>query len=287
LWDTTTGKATRTFDSHTAPVLTVAVSPDGRTVASGGQDKKILLWDAASGKVLHTLEGSLDAVTAVSWAPGGGTLASSGNDKIVRLWNPRTGKAGITMSDNGATEVHSLAWSLDGKTLVSGHYDHRARMWQVSSGKMLHELESAGSPPQVSALAWSPSDTFLASGRGNHTMQVWNVKTGALVVSVPTMAPVQRVAWVPGGSVVACSSADRTCRFFDAVSGHLRGVLLAEEPQVIAMSFDGHYRSDSAGIAELIVVAQLDKSQETMTPAQFAMKFKWKNNPSAIKLTGK
>src|SRR5262249_40301984 len=123
--------------------------------------------------------------------------------------------------------------------------------------------------------------------RGNHTMQIWNVKTAAMVGSVPTMAPVQRVAWVPGGQVIACSSADRTCRFFDAATGHLRGMLLAEEPQVVAVSFDGHYRAETAGAAELVVVAQLDKSQETMTAAQFATKFKWKNNPSAIRLTGK
>jgi WD40 repeat protein len=287
LWDTATGKSTLTFSGHSAPVLAVAFSPDGKLVASGGQDKTVFVWDPASGKQLQSLDGHQDAVTTLAWQPGlSGNLASGGNDKQVKLWNAKTGQAGKTLSDNGATELYSLAWSTDGKTLVSGHYDHRARMWQVATGKLLFELESPGSPPQVSALAWSPIDTLLASGRGNHTLQLWNVKTGTIAQSYATMAPVQRVAWTPGGSTVACSSADRTCRFFDTAAG-LRGMLLAEEGQIVGVSFDGHYRAETAGAAELIVVAQMEKSQETLTPAQFATKFKWKNNPSAVKLTGK
>jgi hypothetical protein len=101
------------------------------------------------------------------------------------------------------------------------------------------------------------------------------------------MAPVQRVSWSADGRTIICSSADRTARFFEAASGQLRGALLAEEPQIVAVSADGHFRADTAAQAELIYVAQLEKSQETFTPAQFASKFKWRNNPATIRLTGK
>jgi WD40 repeat protein len=183
-------------------------------------------------------------------------------------------------------QVFSLAWSPDGKMIVSGHEDHRARLWQISSGKMANTFENAGSPPQVSSLAWSPNDQILASGRGNHTLQLWNPKTGQIIYSLATMAPVQQVAWTPGSSTIVSANADRTTRFFDAAIGQLRGVLLAEEKQIIAVSHDGHYRADAA-VGELIVVVQLDKSQETFTPAAFATKFKWKNVPANVKLTGK
>ena len=202
----------------------------------------------------------------------------------MRLYNVKTGTPGKVFEDIG--EVYSLTCSPNGQIVVSGHYDHRVRFWQVSSGKMLHALESAGDPPQVSALAWSPNDTLLASGRGNHTMQLWNAKTGLLVKSVPTMAPVQRVGWTPDSRTVVCCNADRTARFFDSPSGELRGVLLAEEEQIVAVAADGHYRADGAG-TELLVVAQLDKGQETLTPAAFGTKFKWKNSATQVKLTGK
>jgi len=135
-------------------------------------------------------------------------------------------------------------------------------------------------------LAWSPNDQVLASGRGNHTLQLWNPRTGQLIHSFATMAPVQQVAWVPGSNTIVSANADRTTRFFDATAFQLRGVLLAEEKQVIAVSHDGNYRAEAA-LGELIVVAQLDKSQETMTPAAFGTKFKWKNVPTNVKLTGK
>jgi WD40 repeat protein len=285
LWDSTTGKSTRTFDGHTAGVAVVAFSPDGKSVASGGSDKKVLVWDAGSGKILHTLGGFQDAVTAIAWAPGsGGMLAAGSYDKNVRIFNMRTGQPGKVFEEFG--EVYSLAWSASGQTLVSGHADHRAHMWQVSSGKQLHTLESAGDPPQVSALAFSPSDAMIASGRGNHTMQIWNAKTAALVVSVPTMAPVQRVSWTPDSRTVVSSNAERTARFFDPANGQLRGVLLAEPEQIVAVSADGHYRADAGG-TELVVVAQLDKGQETLSSAAFATKFKWKNTAAQVKLTGK
>ncbi len=285
LWDTATGKSTRTFEGHTASVAAVAFSPDGKSVASGGNDKQVLVWDAGSGKTLQTFGGFQDSVTAIAWAPGStGMFAAGSYDKKVRLLNAKSPQPGKVLEECG--EVHSLTWSTNGQTLVSGHADHRAHMWQVSTGKQLHPLESAGDPPQVSSLAWSPNDTLLASGRGNHTMQLWNVKTAALLVSVPTMAPVQRVSWAPDSRTVVCSSADRTARFFEPSGGQLRGLLLAEAEQIVAVSADGHYRADAGG-TELLVVAQLDKGQESLTPAAFGTKFKWKNTAAQVKLTGK
>jgi WD40 repeat protein len=284
-WEANTGKIMRTVAGHTGPVRVLAFSPDGKNVASGGDDKNVVIWDAGSGKLLHTLKGHENEVTALAWAPGlSGLLASGGNDKTVRLWTGKSGQAGKVFTAEGETQVSSLTWSTDAKTLVSGHHDHRVRMWQVATGKVLHALEIEGSPPQVSALAWAPNDTLLASGRSNHTLQIWNVKTAQLGNNVQTMAPVQRVSWSPDSRTVICSSSDRTTRFFEAGSGALRGVLVAEELQVIAISIDGHFRADATAQAELIYVAQLDKGQETFSVEQFTNKFRWRNNPGMIKL---
>jgi WD40 repeat protein len=285
LWEHASGKQLRTFSEHKAAVLAAAFSPDGKSIASGGSDKLVLVWDVATGEVRHTLKGHSAEVTALAWAPGvSGTLASGSNDKTVRTWT-KTGAPGKEFTETGESAILALAWSPDARILASGHYDHRVRLWQVSSGNLIHALEEAGSPPQVTSLAWSPTD-LIASGRGNHTLQLWNAKTGAKVVSFPAMAPVQRVAWVPGGAVVVCCNSDRTTRFFDTANGQLRGVLLAENGQIVTVSADGNYRSDKPEV-ELVYVAQAEKAQETHSPASFAAKYKWRNNSAAIRLTGK
>jgi WD40 repeat protein len=284
LWDAATGKPLRTFAEHPAAVLAVAFSANGKLVASAGADKQVLVWEAASGKVLHRLTGHPADVTALAWAPGSSALlAAAGREGTVRLWSVRPARAAKL---EGVNEMACLAWSPDGKRLAGGQTDHRLVIWQAASGKVVHVLEEAGSPPQVSAVAWSPGGYVLAAGRGNHTMQLWDPRSGKKLHSVPTMAPVQHVAWTPGSSTVVAASQDRTARFFDAATGQLRGVLLAEDKQILAVSFDGYFRAPD-GEAELVYVVQTYKAQETYSPSEFTARYKRKNVPNKVVLAGR
>lgn len=285
VWEAGTGKEVHLLKGHKGAVLAVAFASNGKTLASGGADQLVLLWDIKSGKQAQALKGHGAALTAFAWAPGSSTvLASAAAERGVRVWNATTGKT--TKLLEALTDVVSLAWSPDSTLLAGGQSDHRLPLWQMASGKLLGTLEEGGSPPQVSALAWAPSGQMLAAGRGNHTMQLWNPRTGKKYFSLQMMAPVQRVGWTPGGTTVVASNHDRTARFHDAATGQLRGVLLAEEKQVIAVHFNGHYRAPNAE-AELVYVLQTYKSQDSYTPSQFASKFKLKNSPARVKLTGK
>lgn len=285
VWETATGKEIHKLTGHGGAALAVAFAANGKSLASGGADQAVLVWDANAGKLLQTLKGHGAAITALAWAPGSSTvLASSAAERTIHVWNVSTGKT--TKKLQALTDVVSLAWSPDSALLAGGQSDHRLPIWQAAAGKLLGTLEEGGSPPQVSALAWAPGGQVLAAGRGNHTMQLWNPRTGKKHFSLQTMAPVQRVGWTPGGSTVVASNHDRTTRFFDAATGQLRGVMLAEEKQIIAVHFDGHFRAPDAE-AELVYVMQTYKSQDTYTPSQFAARFKLKNSPAKVKLTGK
>jgi WD40 repeat protein len=81
-----------TLQGHAGLVGSVAFSPDGKTLASGSQNRTIKLWDVATGEEQATLKGHTDMVLSVAFSPDGKTLASGSMDKTIKLWDVATGK---------------------------------------------------------------------------------------------------------------------------------------------------------------------------------------------------
>jgi WD40 repeat protein len=325
LWDTATCKPMHALPPLASPASATSLSPDGKQLACACADGKVRLLNVAAGKELSPLEGHKGAVTAVAWSPDGKQLASGGADKTVRVWSPGFDKAsrvleaheeavtvlawsagGSLASGTPGPVVHlslvatgrllralreqpaamSLAWSHDGRLLAVGGNDDNAYVYTVASGKLLHVLESPGSPRSVTGLAFSPDNTILASGRDNHTLQLWNMKTGKQVHYLPTMAPVLYVSWPLGSSTMAAGTTDGAVRFWDSVPGRPRAALLLQGRQLVAVSAEGHYRAPPGEEPELVYVALEERAMHTLTPKEFAAKYGWKNNPAAVRLTG-
>jgi tricorn protease-like protein len=89
LWDLTSGKeAPRRFDGqHSGRIPAMALSADGRRLATGGDDRTVKLWDVATGKMLHSFAGHTDTVLCVAFSHDGRRIASGGFDRTVRVWN--------------------------------------------------------------------------------------------------------------------------------------------------------------------------------------------------------
>src|SRR5205807_1066953 len=81
-----------TLKGHSNEVLSVAYSPDSKTLASASDDKTVKLWDVATGKEQATLKGHAKEVTSVAFSPDGKTLASGSLDQSIELWDVATGK---------------------------------------------------------------------------------------------------------------------------------------------------------------------------------------------------
>jgi len=144
VWDLETGQQLRPFEGHKAAVWSVAVSPDGRYVLSGGNDAVPILWDARTGREIHRLKGHADRVVCVAFLPDG-RVVSSGDDGTIRLWDVENGREflGHFKDPTGLTEP--LAVSRDGHRLFSSG-EHQLRYWNLDTGRLIQKLKWEESP---------------------------------------------------------------------------------------------------------------------------------------------
>ncbi len=135
VWDMATSKELRHIQIESGTVYSLALAPDGQTIATAGRDG-LHLWDLATGKELIRDEISRHSCVAVAISPDG-KLVASGDTECVKLWETATGKEVQTL--RGFTgEVSYLIFSADGRTLFTSSYDRCVRLWEVRTGRMIH-----------------------------------------------------------------------------------------------------------------------------------------------------
>ncbi len=112
----------------------MAFSPDGRWLATGGEENTVKIWDVQTGRELRPLRGHTNDIYAVTISPDGRWIASGGEDSTVKVWDSRTGQ--LVRSFRGHRGiVTSLAFGLspDGRRfLVSGSRDHTVKVWDLT-----------------------------------------------------------------------------------------------------------------------------------------------------------
>ena len=170
------GTLLQTLYGHQGAATTIAISPDGKLIASGSEDSSIKLCDSLSGNVIRTLEGSGARVASLNFGSGGRLVSSAG--EAVRVWDTKSGK-NVAVLQGHEAEVTSVAWDPNGKRIISGSSDGTITFWdpdRLASPFMLRTSSA------IEVVAFSPN--------GNEIVATTSVAlTGRKSVSAGTESP--------------------------------------------------------------------------------------------------
>jgi len=217
-----------------SPVLAVACSPDGRSLATAGEDAVIVIRDPTTGAVQHRLAGHTEAVTCLTYSPDGRTLASGGYDATVRLWDSLTGQPRGTLTGHDRW-IFALAYSPDGSTLASAGSDKTVRLWDARSGQPKAQL--AGASSVIRALAFAPDGRTLATA-GSNRVTTWDLdRLAPTALLGEHRGTIRALAFAPNGGPLASAGEEGEVKLWDPRTGRERATLTGHADMVLALAF--------------------------------------------------
>lgn len=227
----------RVWQAHLSDMTAIALSPDGRTLASVSFDATVKLWNVERGTLLWASK-QPGAINAVAFAPGGLLLASGGNDGRVHVWNAQSGTEVQTFADQSAM-ISSLAWSPDARLLASGCADGSIWLWDrpgAAQGSQPRKL--AGHRHWVSGLVFAPGGAQLASAGFDGAVKLWDSARGEFLRTVSEhSAPVLRVVWSPDGRTLASCNFDHSIFLWDVAEVRPQTILYGHAGVIHGLAF--------------------------------------------------
>jgi len=194
-----------TSKAHQAGTRCLALSPDSKTLASGGTfDWDIKIWDSRTGKLLRTLKGTPrpHGVYSVAFSPDGKSLASGGSDGVVRIWDLKSGKS--TAMKGHEDTVFSVDFSPDGSLLASSSLTS-IRLWDVGMQKQQSLLYR--SKYSVYEVRFTPDGNRLISAGADALVRIWEVRKDSLMTPLRTKkSTAPPIALSKDGKILATST---------------------------------------------------------------------------------
>ncbi|MGI8602457.1 MAG: c-type cytochrome domain-containing protein [Verrucomicrobiales bacterium] len=221
-WEVASGKVLRTFNAHTDAIHALALSPDGKILATGSYDQRIKLWNVETDVEERTLKGHNGAVFGLAFRPDGRLLASASADRTIKLWDVASGERRETLNQP-LKEQNAVAWTADGSRLFAAGADSRWRTWDISAEgrETTNPLREAvfAHEGAILAIALSPDGRQLATAGSDGSVKLWGVADGKLLRELEKQPDwPQSLAFIIGNGIVVGRS-DGNLGVFNAETG--------------------------------------------------------------------
>ncbi len=253
-----------TFVGHENFLQVMALSQDGRLLATGGPEQ-IKLWDVDSGEELLTLDTPSQAAKALAFSPDGHYLATGGYwlpDNIWKLEVEPTGtklNAGKVLTLTGHSDAGMVAdFSPDGRLLATGNNDATVRLWDAANGEEVAVLAGHEQKPAVlttglmgiTDLEFSPDGLSLATAGTDGTVRLWEIPSAKELHVIPGSGRAfTKVDFSPDGDRLAATSEDGTIRVWDLATdpGMALPTMAITEDGIEAVQFSPDGQALAAG----------------------------------------
>lgn len=224
MWDLNSGKALQHFQGHSDTVYAVALSSDGKLVATGSYDRTIIIWNAETGEQMRTLSGHNGAIYDLAFAANAKVLCSSSADATVKIWNVASGERLDTLSQP-QKEQYTVEVSPDGNFLVAGGEDNRIRMWQLVSidKPQINPIVHAcfAHEGAVEQLRYSADGKYIVSSSSDRTVKIWSTEL-ELLNSYDIPVATTEALGVSSDSVIAIGTVDGKVKTIPLQTGDTR-----------------------------------------------------------------
>jgi WD40 repeat protein len=175
LWRATDGAALGSFSLEQAGGNCVKFSPNGRLLACGDQEGRLVLVEAATGRQQPVLAGHKGGIASLAFSHNGSMVATGGGPPGAILWELSSGRQ-VHALPHGE-HVNGVAFSPDGRVVATAGSDNRVRLWDVATGAERVVLE--GHIAWVESVAFSPDGTIIASASDDRTVRLWRAASRA------------------------------------------------------------------------------------------------------------
>ncbi|MGE3316458.1 MAG: WD40 repeat domain-containing serine/threonine-protein kinase [Planctomycetaceae bacterium] len=228
--------ADRSIQAHAGPVFAIACSPDGRWIASGGEDRALRIQTLA-GDVVRKIPSESDSIESIGFSPTGDRVAVGRGNGVVEIYGVSGWTLDVTIPAH-SNNVNGVAFGPDSTRLVTGSEDGTVAIWESPAGKLIRRTRPAGSP--VESVALSPDGELIAATYSDGMLRVSRLSDGSKVWEFGHRQPARSIRFSRSGLELVSACHDGLIRVFPRDKGVPRLTLkgFAEPVQSVTFAED-------------------------------------------------